>query len=100
MKLYDRTALIRLLEIRLYRFIGISIDEIRIILDGTDENRKHLFEKYLDVINDERTVLEEKKKLVCILKDLEKDELSEILGSSGSMPQFKSIILDHYHEED
>ncbi len=44
--MYDTNALERLLEIRLYRSIGLTINEIRTILERDDLKRQRLLKRY------------------------------------------------------
>lgn len=66
-KLYDEAQLQRLKEILSFRTAGLSISEIRNLLDAGKEERKSILEQALAR---EQKELEEKKKQICFLESL------------------------------
>lgn len=94
-KMYDSDAIVKLLEIRLYRYIGISIEEIRTILEKGCIARQAILNRYSEIIQREISCLMQKKDIVDALMALNVNSLHEILLNSNNIEQLKECILSH-----
>ena len=99
-KMYDRSALNRLLIIRLFRFIGFSLDEVRIILDNDIEIRKHLLDNHLENLENEMREQKEKQKIITSLAQMKNEEIDYCLNKSENIVDLKKMIIAHNFEEE
>ena len=99
-KLYDREAVNRLLEIRIYRLAGLPLEEIRWILDGSEHRRTSILQKRLNVIGEEMELLEEQKNLSEQLNLLKPEVMRALLNRCVDLNQLKQEILAYRTGED
>ena len=97
-KMYDGEAVIRLLEIRVYRDAGLSIESIRTLMNGTDAERKTLFTKRTEELKND---IDEKRKEIHILEvlsEMEEDKFRTLLSSFEDFTQLKEYLLSFSRE--
>ncbi len=95
-KMYDRNARNCLLEIRLYRFVGMPIELIRKIVQGNSGSREAVLQQYLMELKQERDQLEQKIRTADSLRRITEAEFQNILNSSDGIEQLKQMILERY----
>ena len=92
-KMYDSEALSQLLEIRLYRSLGFSIEEIRVLLDRDSERRLALLQRQSHQVQKEIDQGLNRQKLIQALIQISGQTIKEIIHSSEDIEQLKDTIL-------
>jgi DNA-binding transcriptional MerR regulator len=92
-RLYSRSDRERLEAIRLYREVGLSLDEIRRVLTGRRDRTRTVLERRLDNINREIAQLREQQRTVVELlrartrlprtRTMDKDRWKAVLAAAG-----------------
>ena len=99
-KMYDSEALTQLLEIRLYRSLGFSIEEIRILMNRDNEKRMELLHRHSEEVQKEIDQGLDKQKLIQALITISDETIQEIISSSEDIDQLKTTILSQKAEEE
>ena len=99
-KLYNNAMVKRLLEIRLYRMAGISIDDIRQILTGGQEIRNAFLKTRAIELDEEMEKRKEIAGVVASLLDMSDDSLYALINSSSDIFQLKQNVLNSNQKEE
>ncbi len=89
----------RLLEIRLYRGIGISIPEIQDILSGDEETRKRMLNQIRNRIGSDITKKIEDAEIIQRLTELSHHEAAEVIRTSGNIDKLRRVLLHNQDRE-
>ncbi len=93
-KEYDEQAVNRLLEIRLYRKMGLSIPVIQEILEGNEEARAKLLERISGEIHADIRRRNEDAEIIDTLKQLSRAELNRAITEAAELKQLRACLLD------
>lgn len=92
-KEYDEQVVNRLLEIRLYREMGLSIPVIQDILEGDENARKQFLEQIsMEIHSDIRKRIADAK-IIDSLKRLTHEELNEVITETAELETLRSRLL-------
>ncbi|MBQ8067010.1 MAG: MerR family transcriptional regulator [Solobacterium sp.] len=92
-KEYDEQAVNRLLEIRLYREMGLSIPVIQDILEGDENARKQFLEQISKEIHSDIRKRIADAKIIDSLKQLTHEELNEVITETAELERLRSRLL-------
>ena len=92
-KEYDEQAVNRLLEIRLYREMGLSIPVIQDILEGSEDARKQFLEEISEAIHSDIRKRIADAKIIDSLKQLTHEELNEVITETAELERLRSRLL-------
>ena len=89
----SRWAVNRLLEIRLYREMGLSIPMIQDILEGSEASRKQFLEQISKEIHSDIRKRIADAKIIDSLKRLTHEELNEVITEAAELERLRSRLL-------
>jgi DNA-binding transcriptional MerR regulator len=92
-KEYDEQAVNRLLEIRLYREMGLSIPVIQDILEGDENARKQFLEQISEEIHSDIRKRIADAKIIDRLKQLTHEELNKVITETAELDSLRSRLL-------
>jgi len=92
-KEYDQQAVNRLLEIRLYREMGLSIPMIQDILEGSEVSRKQYLEQISEEIHSDIRKRIADAKIIDSLKQLTREELNEVITETAELESLRERLL-------
>jgi len=92
-KEYDEQAVNRLLEIRLYREMGLSIPMIQDILEGSEVSRKQYLEQISEEIHSDIRKRIADAKIIDSLKQLTREELNEVITETAELESLRERLL-------
>lgn len=92
-KEYDEQAVNRLLEIRLYREMGLSIPMIQDILEGSEVSRKQYLEQISEEIHSDIRKRIADAKIIDRLKQLTREELNEVITETAELESLRERLL-------
>lgn len=92
-KEYDEQAVNRLLEIRLYREMGLSIPMIQDILEGSEASRKQFLEQISEEIHSDIRKRIADAKIIDRLKQLTHEELNEVITETAELDSLRQRLL-------
>ncbi len=92
-KEYDEAAVSRLIEIRLYREMGLSIPMIQDILESDEKKQKQYLNEISKVIHEDIRKRSEDARIIDVLKYMTREELNSVIGASSGLDDLRACLL-------
>ena len=92
-KEYDEAAVSRLIEIRLYREMGLSIPMIQDILESDEKKQKQYLHEISKVIHEDIRKRSEDARIIDVLKYMTREELNSVIGASSGLDDLRACLL-------
>ena len=93
-KEYDDAAVRRLIEIRLYREMGLSIPMIQKILEADETDQNRYLKDISDIIRADIRKRTEDAQIIDVLRRLSRQEFSDVIAGASGLDDLRECLLE------
>ena len=93
-KEYDDAAVRRLIEIRLYREMGLSIPMIQEILDADEAEKKRYFAELSSAVHADIRKRTEDAQIIDVLRKMNRKTFNEVIAGASGLEDLRKCLLD------